>query len=212
MNKQNKQHGLLCVVAKSRSYLINDWLCNCRSVRAAYTVCDGLSRQFWRQWPNVGALGPCAEGPRASSITGLLPEPQQINTCSHSDADPQPVALAGAPSLALHAHWVSLQRCRCFPHAGLSGGLLPGPVQGCMWPLCDLTPLTLGSDRSPMPTHTFSLVETHRLLGLTFCSQRPGNLQSCFLTLLALAGTLMCPHGGVYLSPRAACHPINTHP
>lgn len=140
MNKQNKQHGLLCVVAKSRSYLINDWLCNCRSVHAAYTVCDGLSRQFWRQWPNVGALGPCAEGPRASSITGLLPEPQQINTCSPSDADPQPVALAGASSLALHAHWVSLQRCQCFPHAGLSGGQLPWPVQGCMWPLCDLTP------------------------------------------------------------------------
>lgn len=147
--------------AESRSYLINDGLCNCRSVRAACAVCDGLSRQFWRQWPNVGTLGLRAKGPRAPSITGLLRQPP-INTSSHSQAAPQPVA-GQCPSPAPSSLQWCLRFLRGAPRRGSSQAwsglhmvpLGPGIPQSRL--LCPHTPCPRRDEQAPGAVARLSL-------------------------------------------------------
>lgn len=138
---------------------------------------DVLSRRFWRQGPNVGARGPCAEGPGAPSITAparaiadqyLLP----------LQADPQPVARQARPPRPPRA-----QSGRRLLHAS-----------GCTWPLCDVSPADFGGLTAPARTHL-----PHRW-GPGARVLLPDSGEP--LVMLPLAGTSICPHGGVRLSPR----------
>lgn len=118
--EQSKQHCLLRVVAKSRSYLINDWLCNCRSVRAACAVCDGLSIDnfgasglMWARWACV---------PRDQEL-----HPSPASCQSHSKSIPAPT-----PRQALS---LSLGRC-ALPGPPRSLGFFPkAPVFPPHWAL-----------------------------------------------------------------------------
>lgn len=111
-------------------------------------VCDGLSRPFWRQWPNVGALCLRAKGPKCfiHQPGPLLPQPQQINTCSHTEAHPStprlgrrhpPCAVGFSPKvLAFPLSWtlrrgsfLGLGRAwACDPHHDLTPASLWGPA------------------------------------------------------------------------------------
>lgn len=113
---------------KEQASLINDWAVIAAGC-ALPAVCDGLSRPFWRQWPNVGALGLRAQGPRAPSITGSrqsrggsIPAPaRSLQTCA------LPTARAAA---SLRGAGVSTRVPSALGSRGPGSGQLPWPGQG----------------------------------------------------------------------------------
>ena len=157
-------------------------------------VCDGLSRPFWRQWPNVGALCLRAEGPKCfiHQAGPLLPQPQQINTCSHTEAQPQPVTRPAPPSPALLAPWDSLQRCWRFPLLGALEGLLSWPLGGRACDPAVMTPAGLWGQASPSPSHP-APARTHLPAGRGVHAPGAGSLTLSLLRIPIRASRLCLP-------------------
>lgn len=189
---------------KSRSYLINDWLCNChfearRAPPSAMGFLDyfGASGLMWKR---------CA-CPGTQCLIHQLPPAQRSGSIPAPTPGPLPggprlgTALPGLCSLQSSPKRLALPPC----HTGLSKGQLQRPAQRLgRRPLCTQTPHwpppaphpTLHPHTFPWRGHTGSQLGPFALLPVS------QNFHLCFQTLLPLVGMLNVSPRGVHLSLR----------